>query len=180
MLLKSSPLGVLLPRLFVLCLVFHAAAFASPSEALRPFKTNGCTGFWNGPPSRPEQWRHCCVVHDLYFWAGGAKRYRKSADQKLRDCIQATGHEGTAWLMYWGVRIGSLSPLKIKGEQWGNGWLDGRERFSPLRPDDLDTIKKMLVDRPNPELSAEALSGFYRDLERQIQESLERSDSRIR
>ena len=84
--------------------------------------------------------------------------------------MEATGAEGTAWIMYWGVRVGSWSPFKIKNEQWGNGWLDGRSMFSPLRAEDAAAIRESLKTHPAREIPAEALSEFYRDVDRQIQD----------
>ncbi len=47
----------------------------------------------------------CCVQHDFsyrYGWWFGETR--KDADKELRDCIIASGHTKTGWLVYWAVR----------------------------------------------------------------------------
>lgn len=86
--------------------------------ALRPFKTDQCTGYIEG------DWGHCCVQHDLLLWAGGTLEASRQADLDLRDCVRETGHEFHARLMYLGILIGRKSPYKLSGQQWGNAWGD--------------------------------------------------------
>jgi hypothetical protein len=158
-----------LSRFVLLAFLLHPG-WIRASERLKPFHTNGCTGFFNGSPSNPVLWRHCCAIHDLYFWAGGLRKFRKAADERLRDCVRSTGAEGTARLMYWGVRVGSWSPFKLSGERWGNGWLDGRSMFTPLNMEDATSIRESLTNHPAREIPPEAMSEFFHEIERQIQE----------
>jgi hypothetical protein len=139
-------------------------------EPLKPFLTNYCTAFPTGPKSNPDQWKHCCVEHDLYFWAGGCRGFRLAADKKLRDCVASTGAREIAYLMYLGVRIGSYSPFKIKEERWGNGWVDGRGELQALKPEDLSMIQWELQNRPSHEISPDMLSRFIETLDSQIKE----------
>ncbi len=147
-------------------LLGHSAS----GEPLKHFTTNFCTAFPTGPKTKPDQWKHCCVEHDLYFWAGGCGNFRLSADKRLRECVASTGAREVAYLMYLGVRIGSYSPIKIKEERWGNGWLDGRGDLKPLRPEDLTAVHLELQNHPSHEVSPEMLGNFIKTLESQIKE----------
>lgn len=88
------------------------------AQAVRPFKTDICTGYINGV------WSHCCIQHDLLLWAGGTKNQNNQADIDLRECVRETGNDLHARLMYLGLQIGRKSPFKLKGQQWGNAWGD--------------------------------------------------------
>jgi|GEM_PF-594331 len=156
-------------RALLLFLMANAPAQAEGREsALKAFVSNGCTAFANGPKNDPEQWAHCCVEHDLFFWAGGCPSFRLQADQRLRDCVSATGAPRIAWLMYLGVRIGSWSPIKIKEERWGNGWLDGRPDGQALSPGDLESLQAELRSHPYSGLNPETLQSFVSTLRDQI------------
>ena len=71
-------------------------------------------------------------------------------------------------LMYLAVRIGAHSPIKIKNERWGKGWLDGRGSFAPLSQADLAQIRLELETHPPKEIPPEALSEFFSDLQDQL------------
>jgi hypothetical protein len=65
--------------------------------------------------------------------------------------------------------MGAHSPIKIKGEQWGNGWLDGRNDHQPLSLSDHSKISETLLTYLPSELpSADALR-FISELQKQIQ-----------
>lgn len=108
---------------FLLCLVlFNGCASQSrPVDGpVKPFKSDGCS-CW------PDQdYYDCCYEHDKAYWAGGSPEKRKKADQKLKECVAAKGHNITAELMYWGVRAGGHGWLPTPF-RWGFGysWPDG-------------------------------------------------------
>jgi hypothetical protein len=123
-----------------------AGAGASASDSLRPFETDGCTAWREGTIANPKQWRHCCVKHDLRFWAGGTSPGRPAADLELRDCVAATGARLEAITMYLGVRAGSYSPRKFAGKQWGNAWSAKRTRTTPLDSGEIDLLEREILD----------------------------------
>jgi hypothetical protein len=105
---------------FVGILLFFSPALKA--ESLNGFKTDYCTGYVEGTRQNPDLWKHCCVEHDLYFWAGGSKKDRSKSDERLKACVSSTGQKMHAELIFLGVYFGGLSPFKIQGKQWGNGW----------------------------------------------------------
>jgi hypothetical protein len=123
---------------FVLILILFFNLSARASE-LRSFSTDYCTNYPEGTTAQPDLWKHCCLIHDLNFWAGGEKKDRRSADLSLRSCIEATGAFSTAQIMYWAVRAGSLSPIKYPDKRWGNGW-PGRKVHLPLTRQEIERI----------------------------------------
>lgn len=118
---------------------------ASAAE-LRPFTTDGCTAWFEGTREKPNLWLHCCVRHDLSFWAGGLTPNRDDADLALRDCVAATGATREARVIYAGVRIGSYSPRKIAGKQWGNAWDPKATRKTELGVDEIDRLEHEIMD----------------------------------
>ncbi len=123
--------------IFLLCL-------SDPSQSgIKKFTTDYCTNFPEGTRQVPELWKHCCLTHDLYFWAGGAKEDRRKADLELRECIENTGALNQSWLMYFAVRAGSYSPIKYSNYKWNNGWNDGRQ-IRALSTEDIDLIEEEL------------------------------------
>ena len=136
-------------------------------EALKPFTTDYCTGFMNGTSANPSLWKHCCVEHDLYFWAGGCNSARKDADHRIYECVKATGAPHYAWVMYLGIRLGSYSPVKIKDGKWGNGWSDGHADHLKLSNEDISTIEAKLTSNPSPDLSPIQISSFLENLRQQ-------------
>jgi hypothetical protein len=116
-------------KMFLFILVSSFSLFAS--ENPKVFDTDFCTAYPEGTRERPELWKHCCLEHDLYFWAGGSRLNRNLSDERLRDCVFETGAEIQAHLIYLGVTMGSLSPIKFKTKIWGNAWMK-RARYSPL------------------------------------------------
>lgn len=108
---------------FVTFLLLSSSAFA-----VTPFRTDGCTGYFNGTLIDKDLWLDCCVEHDFYYWIGGTKVKRMLADKRLRQCVAAVGPVN-AWIMETGVILGDktpnfirkLSPVDTSGMQWGNG-----------------------------------------------------------
>ena len=92
-----------------------------PFGGLNAFTTDGCTHFPDGTNVNANLWHHCCVAHDLKYWAGGSYTARLNADLALRSCVAATGHVETADLMFAGVRVGG-SPYYPTPFRWGYGW----------------------------------------------------------
>ncbi len=149
---------------FLLGMMLGAAGAADLPGKPRPFVTDGCTAWIEGPRRNPDQWRHCCVLHDLAFWAGAAGQ-RPRADLDLRDCVAATGARGQARLMYFGIRAGSRSPRKIAGMQWGNAWSATESRRSPLTPAEVDLLEAELMDtRYDPVIDVDLRASFLREL----------------
>lgn len=126
-------------------LLFLASASLSAAE-LRPFVTDGCTAWSEGTRERPNLWLHCCVRHDLSFWAGGLTPSRDEADLALRDCVAATGAKLAARIIYAGVRIGARSPRKIAGKQWGNAWSARATRKTEIEATEIDELERAIMD----------------------------------
>jgi hypothetical protein len=112
-------------------------------ENLSAFETDFCTNYPEGPKDNPNQWKHCCLTHDMFFWAGGTRRDRDKADLELKSCIQKTGAEYQAQLMYLAVRAGSYSPVKYPKRQWNNGW-QNRSSHQALTFEDIHLIENEL------------------------------------
>lgn len=129
-------------KLLIVLLLFSFNGKAS-IEKLRPFKTDYCTNYPEGTKSDPEMWKHCCLSHDLFFWAGGRKEDRYISDLELRKCIEKTGAKNQARLIYYAVRLGSYSPVKYSDKKWGNGWMN-RPDFFPLTSEEIDVIENEL------------------------------------
>jgi hypothetical protein len=133
----------------LIVLVCFVAAPQAAISAPKPFASDGCTGFWDGTPKHPLLWQHCCIAHDLFFWAGGVESARDAADFQLRQCVEETGSPLIAALMYFMVRTGSHSPWKINGMQWGNAWSD-ELIYRPLSQAEIESItaEMELIDLP--------------------------------
>ena len=93
--------------------IFFLFSFSLFAGTLSPFKTDLCTGFLEGPPGKPNQWAHCCILHDIAYWASGTKADSDRADKRLKHCV--TKASGSFWgnLLYTGVRAGRYSPIKF-------------------------------------------------------------------
>lgn len=125
-----------------LLLFVSTGTWAAPQ--LLPFKTDYCTGYPDGTFSSPEKWKHCCLLHDLFLWAGGEEKDRVASDLELKSCVAATGEENQALVMYWGVRAASYSPVKFPDKVWNNGWRTSRPAFQKLTAEDLELISEEL------------------------------------
>lgn len=138
-------------------LIFFLLTFLSldghttPLELKRSFVTDGCTGYPDGT------WRECCVQHDLALWAGGTSLERELADRELKSCVEEHGGQLQANLMWLGVRIGSYSPVKLPGKQWGNAWGD-ETRVTPLTRLEVEHLEHTLYQQG--QLDAETIDEF--------------------
>lgn len=138
------------------------------------FSTDLCTGFPEGTRREPNLWAHCCVEHDLHYWAGGTRRMRRIADIQLRVCVKRTGAVSQAKLMYAGVRAGHLSPVKFPQYQWGNAWKMNGD-FRPLTHEEVSAIE---ADLPHyevltPEISERLVDTLKRSLEPTSEDEIE-------
>lgn len=118
-------------KLFFFLALISFNAWSQTGPALKPFVTDYCTMYVEGTRAQPNLWRHCCVEHDLYFWAGGSLDEKKATDLRLKSCVEKTGAATQAVLIYTAVVIGGHSPVHIKGKQWGNTW-ENRPRYLTL------------------------------------------------
>lgn len=110
-----------LPALLGVFLVIAVATHIASGDDLKPFVSDGCSGFPDGTFEKKDLWEHCCVVHDYAYWQGGTRLQRQAADQALRVCVAETGKQGTGRLMLAGVRVGGL-PWWPTPFRWGFGW----------------------------------------------------------
>lgn len=123
-------------------LLVSFAAMANKPE-LSPFQTDYCTNYPEGTKEEPDLWKHCCLMHDMFFWAGGNKHDRNDSDIELKSCIEKTGAVEQARIMYFAVRAGSYSPIKYPKKRWNHGWRT-RPEFQKLTPEDVTEIENEL------------------------------------
>lgn len=109
---------------FALCGLLLSVSVAA--DTLKPFATDGCSMWIDGPPGNPNLWRHCCVVHDFAYWIGGTEEQRRYADDAMKLCIREAQQPMMATHTYNGVRMGG-GPYWPSSYRWGFGWhyLDG-------------------------------------------------------
>ncbi len=158
--------GALLCLLLSDCFAENTPAF--DSTILRPFETDYCTGFPEGTRNEPGLWKHCCIEHDLHFWAGGSLQARRRADRRIQECIREAGAPGIARLMYLGIRIGALSPFKIQKKKWGNAWVDGRGDRHSLTAEDILLLEEEFRRNPSGEVPTEVADRLWRTLRDQL------------
>ncbi len=132
------------------------------------FETDFCTNYREGTSSQPELWKHCCLIHDMHFWAGGNKQNRYDSDVDLKSCIEETGSPYIARLMYLAVRAGSYSPIKYSNKKWNHGW-KGRPTFQTLNTDDIDTIEAKLFNGNYETISVEIRNQFLTTLRSRLE-----------
>ena len=141
---------------FQIAILFPLTAEAGPRyEKLKPFFTDGCTDFVDGPPGQPNLWLHCCTEHDLRYWFGGTEKEMNFTDRRLKSCVQKVA--GPIWsnMIYDGVRLGHLSPIKSK-THWGWGWTPARRNL-PLTDLEVNYVELELRQLP---LRTEYLNHF--------------------
>jgi hypothetical protein len=119
------------------------------AQVLKPFVSDGCTMYPDGTRDEPKKWRHCCFEHDLRYWFGGTKTEQKIADLRLKQCVTNAAGDFQGNLMYTGIRLGHLSPIKSKWH-WNWGWRQKRKNFSPLseKEREIATMEVRKLDLP--------------------------------
>ena len=132
----------MLIKFFIVLSLFTSLAFAK-EETLKPLTTDYCTNYPEGTPKQPDLWKHCCLLHDMTFWAGGMSSERMQADLDLRSCIEETGARDQAKLIYFAVRIASYSPIKYPSKKWNNAWKN-RMSYQELSAQDIDQLEAEL------------------------------------
>lgn len=148
-------LRLLFPLIFALS--------SAQATELKPFISDGCTLFPEGTRREPQLWEICCYEHDLRFWAGGTKQNRNHADARLRACVKEMGAELTADLMFIGVRLGRLSPIKFPTKTWGNAWPN--HGYRKLTPEDFDRVLEALPQYRIPsDVELRFIEALRRDL----------------
>lgn len=134
----------------------------SGAVALKLFSTDFCTAYPEGTRSRPDLWKHCCIEHDLYFWAGGSLEERKKADLNLKSCVEKTGETEQARLIYLAVSIGGNSPIRFRTREWGNAW-SNRPRYLTLTEQETAQILTTL-DLQDTHVTSELKQSFKEQL----------------
>lgn len=131
----------MIKAIFILLTLLTNAKAIAYNNTLVAFQTDYCTGIPEGVPQNRSAWKNCCLMHDMYFWAGGDKADRDAADLGLRTCVEEKGYPKIAWVIYHAVRLGSYSPIKFEDKQWNFGW-PSRPIHQKLTSQDIDQIEK--------------------------------------
>lgn len=117
------------------------------ADTLKPFATDGCSMWIDGPPGSPNLWRHCCVAHDLAYWVGGTEEQRQHADETMKLCIQTAQQPMIATHTYNSVRMGG-GPYWPSTYRWGYGWhyLNGiwPRGYKTPSPDEKAQISRLM------------------------------------
>lgn len=152
----------MLCRVFFFLFLFPLSNLVQANE-LKPFKTDGCSMWIDGPPTYPNLWRHCCVLHDFAYWQGGSKEQRTIADNVIQACVlEAAESKGMANYMHGMIRWGG-SPYWISLYRWGYGWdywdgmkprgykiptIEEQQMINEKLPDALKVIEDDAVEYP--------------------------------
>jgi hypothetical protein len=156
---------IFLVRTIVLSALITVFQLATPVAAqarmgtLKPYVTDGCTGFAEGTKKDPNLWAHCCAEHDLRYWFGGSDDDMDYADLSLRACVREVAGEKWARIIYDGVIAGHSSPIKNK-YHWSWGWKPKRKNL-PLTEDEIDYVKVELHRLPMDPESIEEFIAKY-------------------
>ncbi len=152
------------------CLMLLAIPLAA--SELRPFATDGCSMWIDGPPGNPNLWRHCCVAHDFAYWVGGTSDQRKAADDAMKLCINEAQQPMIASHTYNSVRMGG-GPFWPSSYRWGFGWSylngvwprgyktpspDEQAQIDRLIPEAMQVIAEDALNHPAKVLSASSAS----------------------
>lgn len=150
-------------KIIVLTLVLLSwSSWGMSSENVKLFTTDFCTAYPEGTRAKPDLWKHCCVEHDLYFWAGGSLDERKAADLNLKSCVEKTGEVEQARLIYLAVSVGGSSPIRFRTRQWGNAW-PSRARYLSLTENETALILQVL-ETQDTHVSSELKQSFKEQL----------------
>ena len=108
-------------RFLFLLILLSACASHKSANKLSAFKTDGCSLYPDGVPIvEPNKWLHCCIAHDISYWAGGSLKAKNLADHELGRCV-AEKSSVNAKMMYSGVHMGGLANGVLPWA-WGFGW----------------------------------------------------------
>jgi hypothetical protein len=112
-----NKLKVLLIIFILFALFFWIKIFLFLTEdnlnnKLNSFTTDWCSMFFDG------DWIDCCIEHDKYYWIWWTKDKRKTADEKLKDCVIDKGHYIIWNMMYLWVRIWGIPYLPTSFRWW--------------------------------------------------------------
>ena len=147
---------------FILLLPLFGFAKGEEMELSHPFKTDFCTGWLDG--TFEYDWSECCLKHDLAFWAGGTLEDRNAMDKNLRQCVRDKANDFYATIIYFGVRAGRYSPVKLESKKWGNAW--GKEFTKrELTTREIQQLENSLRYHPDLPLSEREIDQFILRLE---------------
>ena len=132
-------MNLLLIIAIVLSISFHSIA-----ANVHDFSTDGCTLAPDGTFSKPTLWHECCVAHDLWYWGGGPKSLRMKTDDNLKSCIASKAGSTVATLFLLGVRVGSVSPFKLKNKKWGNAWGSSQTDYFELTAEQKNELLRQI------------------------------------
>jgi len=147
-------------RFLIITLLSSTAFFATPeglsmaqtmAKKLTPFTSDGCSLFPDGTTDAPSLWVHCCIQHDLAYWAGGTRAKKRQADHALAQCVKQTGQSHISQLMHSGVAFGG-SAYYPTFYRWGYGWpyLRGYKALTPTEKaaviEQLHTTQRYIND----------------------------------
>ena len=119
--------------IYILFNLFHTGLYAAENlPEIKPFHTDYCTGYPEGTREEPMLWANCCIKHDLAYYVSGTRKDRRKADKLLRSCVEKVSTKTRANIMYTGIVLGHLSPIKAK-TAWGWAWKNfERKSFDEL------------------------------------------------
>lgn len=140
-----------------LSILLFMLTLAANAQVIKGFETDGCTMYPDGTSDNPTLWYHCCLEHDLRYWVGGDKEDQKIADLKLKQCVRKVSSSFRAELIYRGIRLGHLSPIKSK-YKWGWGWRHPR-RFTPLTVNEkVEALRMLESENIDPRIKEKFIS----------------------
>lgn len=92
------------------------------SQEIFSFSSDGCSAYPDGLPHTEEyEWLHCCMTHDMAYWAGGTHEEKVKADAQLGQCVAEASTVSHGRMMEMGVIIGGV-PYISTSWRWGYGW----------------------------------------------------------
>lgn len=131
--------------LIFLSINIYAHSSEGEPISMKNFETDFCTMFKEGTKSSPSLWKHCCIKHDLAYWVAGTKKDMRRADKEIKKCVTSSGEPFIANLMYSGIKIGHLSPVKNKFK-WGWAHEESRKNYQELTPNEIEEISLNILE----------------------------------
>ena len=143
--------------LAIMCLDSYAKRTRPKKElALNAFTTDGCSAYPDGYLHTDEyEWLHCCMAHDIAYWAGGNYEKKVEADAELNRCVSEASFGAHGKMMEMGVATGG-TPHLATSWRWGYGW-NRMVSFTPLTTEKHQHIDKMV----HTILNEMSLQSFY-------------------